>query len=196
MPADAVWQALISAASGLLGVFLGGWLTHRNQSVERQQGFRREQLSEFYSPMLGYREQLKARRARKLEIHNAAGSEWARLAESAAEMGTEATHELLENRWPEYQQVIDYDNRQLEDLEIPMFRQMLELFTSKMHLAEPSTRAHLSALVQFVVTWERVLTRSLPREVLSRIRADEEKLEPFYADLTRTFEDLQGRLKK
>lgn len=187
---------LISAASGLCGVALGGILALRGQKRERRQRFIREQISEFYAPMLGYRERLKARGELRLKVHNAAGSEWARLAERTREMGMDAMRGLQEQRWPEFQRVIEYDNKQLEEADIPVYRQMLDLFTSKVHLAEPSTRAHFSALVEFIGLWERFLTDNLPHEVASRIGADEENLKPLYADLNENFARLQAALKE
>lgn len=185
---------LISAASGLGGVFLGGWLTRRSQKLERRQRFIRDQLSEFYAPMLGYRERLKARGEMRLRVRDAAGSEWARRTER--ESGTDAMLELREKRWPEFERVIEYDNKQLKDVDIPTYRQMLDLFTAKMHLAEPSTRTHFAALVEFLDMWERSLTGNLPREVLSRIGADEKTLSRFYLDLQENFDRLQAALKE
>ena len=77
-----------------------------------------------------------------------------------------------------------------------MYTQVLDLFTSKMHLAEPSTRTHLGVLVEFIGMWERFLTGDLPHEVVSRIGADEGNLEAFYADLNDNFERLQSALKE
>ena len=111
-------------------------------------------------------------------------------------MGMEAMHELQEKRWPEFERVIEYDNKQLEETDIPVYRQMLDLFTSKMHLAEPSTRTHLAQLVEFIGMWERSITGNLPRDVVKRIRADEEKLKTLYADLKENFERLQATLKE
>ena len=91
---------LISAASALSGVTLGGWLTNRNQKIERRQRFIREQLSEFYAPMLGYRARLKARGELRLKIHNVAGSEWARLVERTREMSHESMQELQRGSRP------------------------------------------------------------------------------------------------
>ncbi len=48
-----VLLALITTASGLIGVVLGGWLTSRNQKRERQIRFFHEQLGEFYGPPAG-----------------------------------------------------------------------------------------------------------------------------------------------
>jgi len=200
MPAiDVFAQALaplISATSGLCGVVLGGMIAFQSQKRERRQRFVREQLSEFYAPMLGYRERLKARGELRLKVRTVAGSEWERLTERTRETGMGAMHELQEKRWPEFQRIIEYDNKQLEESDIPVYRQMLELCASKMHLAEPSTRAHLPALVEFVGLWERFLTDNLPHEVARRIGADEENLKPLYADLSENFARLQTALKE
>ena len=64
MPTDFLLLAvnpMISAVSGLAGVCLGGWLAQRNQRIERRQRRIREQLEQFYAPMLGYRQRLRAR---------------------------------------------------------------------------------------------------------------------------------------
>src|ERR1035437_10904420 len=105
-------------------------------------------------------------------------------------------HVLQEKRWPEFKRVIEYDNKQLEETDIPMYKQMLDLFISKIHLAGPSTRMHLAALVEFVGMWERSLAASLLHEVVTRIGADEEKLKPLYADLTENFGRLQAALRE
>jgi hypothetical protein len=199
MPTDALFQIaspLISAVAGLGGVALGGWLTRRSQKLERQQRFAREQLSEFYAPMLGHRARLKARGELRLKVHDATGLEWARFEERTREMGVEKMHELQEKRWPEFKRVIEYDNKQLEETDIPMYKQMLDLFISQMHLAEPSTRTHLAALVEFIGMWERSLAASLPHEVVTRTGADEEKLKPLYVDLAENFERLQAALRE
>jgi hypothetical protein len=67
---------LISAASGLGGVFLGGMLTSRNQKQERRQCFVRDQLAEFYAPMAGIRERLRSKGEIRLKVSNAAGTVW------------------------------------------------------------------------------------------------------------------------
>jgi len=169
---------LISAVSGLAGVLLGGLIAQHRQRVERRQALIREQLSEFYAPMLGYREGLKARGQLRFKIREAAQSEWQRLVEGTSAIDADARHELHEKRWPEFQRVIDHDNEQLEDVDIPTYRQMLDLFARKMHLAEPSTRDHFPALVEFIQIWERFLKKSLPNEVVIRIPANEENLKP------------------
>jgi len=50
---------VIAAVSGLGGVLIGGHITSQNQKVERQQRFIRDQLTEFYAPLLGLHERIR-----------------------------------------------------------------------------------------------------------------------------------------
>ncbi len=187
---------LISAVSGLGGVGVGGWIASRNQKKERRQRFRRDQLTEFYAPLLGMRQRLRAGGEIRLKVRNAAGAAWPRLVEEAREHSLDRLRELEEQRWPAFEKIIEDDNRKLEGEYIPIYRQMLGLFTSKMHLAEPSTRQHFGALVEFVELWERCLGGALPGEVVASIGPDEENLSAFYADLEANFTRLQDGLKE
>jgi hypothetical protein len=187
---------LISAVSGLGGVGVGGGIASRNQKKERQQRFIRDQLTEFYAPLLGMRERLRAGGEIRLKVRTAAGAEWPRLVAEAREHSLDRLRELEEQRWPEYARIIEDDNRKLETEDIPQYRQMVDLFTSKMHFAEPTTRQHFGALVEFVELWERCLRGALTGEVVKRIGPDEENLSGLYEDLEANFTRLQEGLKK
>src|ERR1035438_2432724 len=189
----AIVAPLISAVSGLVGVGVGGIIVSHNQKKERQQRFIRDQLTEFYAPLLGMRERLRAGGEIRVKVRNAAGTEWPRLVEEAREHSFDRLRELEEQRWPEYARIIEDDNRKLEAEDIPLYHQMMDLFTSKTHLAEPSTRQHFGALVEFVELWERCLRGALPGEVVRRIGPDEENLSAFYADLESNSARLQAR---
>ncbi|PYT21592.1 MAG: hypothetical protein DMG57_38115 [Acidobacteria bacterium] len=199
MPGDwwpQVLSPLISTVSGLGGVTLGGWITYRSQRKERKQRFVREQLSEFYAPMLGYRNRIRAKNQERQKIRTVAGEVWQGLVEQERKGGLDALSELTDKRWPELEKIIDYYNKQLGEVDMPDYTQMLKLFTSKLHLAEASTRTHLPALVEFIERWNRLITRTLPREVLEQTGAREESLMPLYLDLEQNFESLQVALKE
>jgi len=66
-PGWGIEQSCISAAAGLLGVFAGTFMTNRNQAKQRQLERIRDQLQNFYSPMLGFRLQIKAKSELRLE---------------------------------------------------------------------------------------------------------------------------------
>jgi hypothetical protein len=88
---------------------------------------------------------------------------------------------------------LDYNNRQLTEEIIPLYR--LDIFTDRMWLAEASTMRHYPALVEFVEVWNRFLDKSLPREVIDQIEHKEENLKPFYDDLQTHFTKLSQRLR-
>jgi hypothetical protein len=185
---------LITAASGLLGVALGSFLTSWNQRKERRERFILDQLRYFYAPMLGIRERLRAKSGVRLKVSNAARAVWPRLMEEARGSGIRHLQETREQRSPEFGKILEHENQQLKE-ELILYGQMVDLFTAKMHLTEPSTRAHFPTLVEFVEMWDRWLHGALPREVAERVGPNEDSLMPFYADLETNFERLQAALK-
>ena len=62
---------LISAAAGLGGVFLGGWLSDRREREKRRTAFVTRQLSEFYGPLVSMRTEIRSRGELRVKIENA-----------------------------------------------------------------------------------------------------------------------------
>lgn len=186
-------NALVPALSGLAGVAIGGWITSLNQKRERRETHIKNQLSEFYSPLLGIRSQIKAKSEVRLKVSNAAQALW-----PAKFVGIDdpmVKKQISDTDFPAYEKLLDYNNRQLTEEIIPLYRKMLEIFTDCMWLAEVSTVGHYPALVEFVEVWNRFLDKSLPREVIDHIEHKEEKLKPFYDDLQKHFTELSQRLR-
>jgi hypothetical protein len=52
--------SLVSALSALVGVSIGGWITTRNQKIDRRYHHLQEQLG-FYGTMLGMRKEIRAK---------------------------------------------------------------------------------------------------------------------------------------
>jgi hypothetical protein len=177
---------LISAAAGLLGVGLGGFLASWNQRKERSERLILDQLREFYAPMLGIRERLSAKNKVRLKVSNVAREVWRQTISGG----------IPQEEREKFDKIIEYNNRQLTEVDLPLYRQMVDLFTAEMHLAQPSTRTHFPALVEFVEMWDRSLSGALPREVVERVGANEDSLIPFYTDLETNFERLQASLKR
>ena len=116
--------------------------------------------------------------------------------EQAREGGIEQLCETEERLAPAFERIIEDDNQQLKSEHVPLYRQMVDLFTAKMHLAEPATRQHFGALVEFVELWERYLRGALPGPVVKRVAPNEGNLSAFYADLEANFTRLQDGLKE
>ena len=124
-----IFGAMIAAASGLLGVAVGGYFTAHNQKRERQQRRISDQLTEFYGPMLGLRAQVLAKSELRLKISGAADAAWRTMTERAYKVGVEHAKRIDEERFPLFEKIVEYDNRQLAEEIIPLYRTMVGLFT-------------------------------------------------------------------
>jgi hypothetical protein len=189
-----LWTAIIPAAFGLVGVALGGYISAYNQKRERERRRRSDQLGEFYGPMLALRADVLAKSELRVKISGAASAAWWALMEDAGKGGVEHRREVREQRFPLFEKIIEYNNRELAEDILPTYRKMVELFRSKMHFAEFSTIEHFATLLEFVEIWNRWLDKSLPSEVLEQLNHSENKLYPFYEDLADTFVCMQQRL--
>lgn len=200
MPAD-ILSTAIAAGAGLAGVTIGAYLTGRNQKRERQCKRISEQLSGFYGPMLALRTQMLSQSELGQKISSEAGEAWQEMVKRVYEgsndfMKIDRVERLTQQRWPAFEKLTDYGNRQLVEEIIPSYRKMIELFTSRLHLAEPSTIAHFPALLEFVEVWNRWLNEALPVEVLGLMNHTEEAIMPFYDDLLANFTRMQRELSE
>jgi len=187
----------ISVAGALVGVLIGGWLTSRNQKRERQVKFFREQLGEFYGPMLAMRAEVLAKAELRLKIRDAAGAAWHELIKDARRGGGVGfSREVREGASPIFMEIIKYDDRQFAEEIIPVYREMVRRFVDKMHFSDVSTIGYLQELIDFVEIWNRWLAKSLPGEVVERLGHSEEKLLPFYCDVASHFVALQAEVKE
>ena len=200
-PAAPVWvwaaplvTAVIPAASGLVGVWVGGWLSGRHHRAERRHTTIREQLDKFYSPMVAIRAEIRARSETRLKVHSLTNEVWQKTVDRL-EGQPDQQIALEQQRDPEHEALIAYDNKQLLETLVPLYREMLACFRRGMWLVEPSTRAHFATLVEFVDIWERHLAHVLPHGVGSRLDHREERLYPLYDDLETTLDRLRGELK-
>ena len=185
-------DSLISALSGLGGVFLGAWLVGRRERAERRRQFIESQLKDFYSPMLGLRKEIEARSEMRVRIQSRAESAWASLSAAVDQQGAEASRQMTAARIPEFQRLIEYDNEKFVEESLPAYRKMVAMFRDQLWLADPDTREHFRTLVDYVEVWERFYAKALPREVLVLLGHTEAKLRPFYAHL----ESRLGELRK
>jgi hypothetical protein len=96
--------------------------------------------------------------------------------------------------WPAFEKAQDYANHVLEHEIIPLYNKLVQLFTDKMSLTEPSTRQHLAALVEYVEIWNRFYADALPKEALPLLDHREEKVKPLYADVANQVEGLTRQL--
>jgi hypothetical protein len=147
------------------------------------------QLEEFYSPMIGCLRRIRARSSLRLDLSKISDTAW-------QEICKEHPYPFLDhdNYFEPFKKMIEYDNKQLRDEIIPLYEQMLSIFTQKYWLAFPSTRQWYSQLNTFVDLWNRWLDRSIPTEVIQKMDHTEENLKPFYEDLEKQLKELHMKL--
>lgn len=184
----------IPALAGLTGVYLGVFLTGRQEKRQRKYSFIERQLNEFYSPLLGLRAEIQMKDDLRDKIKDKASLAWDNLCAKARESGPDELQKLTDERFPEFERIIEYDNRMLMEELIPAYRLMAKIFRENILFAEPGTRSYLKELIEFLDVWDRWTGKSLPSEVLSELKHDEKKLEPFYKHLEETHNRLRSKL--
>ncbi len=189
-----VVQSAVGAVSALIGVLIGSIMTARNQKIERKNARLREQLQEFYSPLLGMRALILSKSEARQKIKGIADAVWIEMFDGVTDPDTK--REIQEEHLPSFDKLQDYDNTQLQEEIVPLYRKMLDHFTSHIWLAERSTQKHYDALCEFVEVWNRSLDKSLPPQVAGKIQHDEKRLYPFYNDLQDHFDRLGEELKE
>ncbi len=188
-------QIIVPTVAGLLGVLIGGLITSHNQKKERQHRRIREQLEGFYSVLLGMKSQIRAKSSLRVRIRAIAEEAYKEELKQGGD-DPQVREKISKARWPQYEKIFEYDERQLVEEIVPLYRDMLTHMTKNMGLAEPSTLVHYDAFVEFVEIWNRGLQKTLPTEVVFRINHEEKKLYPFYEDLDRQATRLREELKK
>jgi hypothetical protein len=186
--------ALISAASGLGGALVGGWLSGRNEHKRRKFDFVEKQLNELYSPLLSIRKQIRALSELRVRVGTEAGGVWQEMCHDARALGPQALQKLSAERGPAFDAIIEHENDQWKNFLLPCYKQMLEIFRVKFWLAESSTREQFEKLIVYVELWDRTLNKTIPGEVAARLNVREAELAPLYEDLEQRFQNLRAKL--
>ncbi len=183
-------QQFFSALVGGMVVYIFGI---RKSSIEIRNGFIQKQLSEFYSPIAGHRTRISAKGELRQKVSSAASYAWKETCAPYAE-----AKQLMHNHeklFAPYKNIIEYDNNQLREELLPLYRKMLDIFTDKYWLADEDTRSYYQEFLKFVEIWERHLAEALPGEVIVKLEHNEQKLYPFYEHIEQKLSVLQSEIK-
>jgi hypothetical protein len=177
---------------GILGVFLTAWLTNRREEAKRRVDFRTRQLDEFYGPLLALHKEIRARSELRVKIQNAVDQ--AHIEDMLNAAGATGINEASDMHLPGIIKTIEDENQTLREILMPRYSEMVDVFRGKMWLAEPETRKHFAALVEFVDVWVKILDDRLPPTVAPAIGHTEQNLAPFYSHLEATHDRLRAEL--
>ena len=181
---------LLQFFSALVGGLIVYVFGIRKLSIEVRNNFIQRQMSELYSPIAGYSKRIGAKCEVRGKVSNAANEAWKELCAPYSD----AKQPMLnhEERYAPFGKIIDYDNKQLRDELMPLYRKILDLFTEKYWLADEETRAYYQDFLEFVEIWERYLAEAMPIEVLRKLEHSEEKVLLFYEHVEQKLSALQN----
>jgi len=179
------WVIIPALITGFLG-YLYGLLKLRK---EQQLKFNERQLREFYSPILGCVEEIKAKTNVREEIFKLSDPAWKKIV-------AEHSHPFLESDkyFEPFEKQILYENNQFRNELFTLYKKMFGIFSANISLAKSPTRKWYYELARFVEIWERWLADSIPIEVIKELNHNEKRLEPFYQDLKIDMENLRKNI--
>ncbi len=196
---ELIWQILPHIApilSGLIGVFVGTWLSGRQSQTQSKLDFCEKQLREFYSPLVGIRKEIEILTKFRGIVAKASDEWWNEAFKISAQVGTTLGQKYSDETQKGLDGQIEYDNKQLEYKILPGYRELVEIFKNNYYLAEEETKKFFPILVKFVELWERFLSKTHPRQVINKIDLSEKELMPFYQHLENKLESLREKLKE
>ena len=193
----------IEVSNIILGSVVGGFIAiaayaaekllieKRRDTETRNLDFIERQLEEFYSPMIGCLMKIRAKNELGYKISKLSEEAWKELC--ARQPKPFLDHEKY---YKPYGKSLEYNNTVLKEEVIPLYDQMIDLFTEKYWLANPSTREWYAKFSEFIYVWHRALDKAIPFEVALKIEHSEANVKPFYVDLEDQLNLLQEILAK
>lgn len=123
---QAILLQMLSALVGAVVVYIFGI---RQLSVQLRNSFVERQLSEFYSPIAGYRKRIRTKSELRAKISSAAQEVWQETC--ARYSDPEKMARRSDELFAPYKRIIEYDNQQFREELLPLYRKMLDVFTEK-----------------------------------------------------------------
>lgn len=187
------WTVAVPAVSGLTGAlggaFLGGWLSRWNEQRKQRLDFATQQMREFYSPMLGLSTHISSLSVLRERIEDTAQEAPPTVPGRPSERPLEAGAEREKRAG-----AVEYDNEQFRTVLLPLYEEMLRVFSEKFWLADADVQQQYARLVEYVELWKRLLAKAIPPEVVVAMGVEEKKLRPLYDALQIQFQRRQRML--
>ena len=153
--------------------------------------FIRQQITEFYSPLIGSIKRIRASSELRVELSQGADATWKKIC-------AEQPQPFLDNDkfFEPFERQIEKENERFQKLLIPLYDEMATLFTKNFWLAEDSTKEFYQPFCRYVELWHRYYDDAIPPRVFEEVPIEEKSLAPFYKDLERNLARLRTELSQ
>jgi len=176
---------------GWIGALINNWMMVRRETAARAVQFRKQQLEQFYGPLVAIHKEIRARSELRVKLQNAIDS---RHVQDMLLAGPGKTEEASDAHLPSIVKNVQDENETFRNVLMPRYREMINVFRDKMWLAERETREFFNSLIEFVDVWDKILDDKLPRSVAPAIGHTEENLKPFYRHLEEVHDRLRSEI--
>jgi hypothetical protein len=177
----------------LIGIVSTAILTYhfalRKFRKEKRLDFVREQVTQFYSPLVGCIRRIRASSELRVELSRAASIAWQKICEENPRPFTDH-----EKHFEPFKKHIEDENVRFPKYLLPLYDEMVDIFTKNFWLAENSTKEYYRELCRYVELWHRHFDDSIPPRVYEEVKINEQPLLPFYDNLERNLEKLRDEL--
>jgi hypothetical protein len=165
---------------GWIGSVINNLMTTRRETAARTVQFRKQQLEQFYGPLLAMRNEIRARSELRVKL--------------AGAVDKMLTEEASDAHLPTIKTNIQDENETFRNFLMPRYREMIDVFRDKMWLAEPETREYFMSLIEYVDVWDKILADKLPRSVAKEIDHTQRNLHPFYHHLEKMHDRFRSEI--
>lgn len=181
--------AAITLLAAILSARLGYQYAERRFRAEKHLDFVRRQITEIYSPLVGLNERIRTSGELRVELSHGAERAWKRICK-------EQPHPFEDHDkfFEPFERQIEKENERFPQFLLPLYQEMVTVFTKNFWLAEDSTKEFYQPFCRFVELWERYLDEAIPSRVLEEVPIEEDSLVPFYEDLESTLARLRAEL--
>lgn len=171
------------------GANLAYQYTIKQIKYKNHKDFIKKQITEFYSPMLGYKKRIRASGELRVELGHASGEAWRKLCERQPQPFLDS-----DKYYSPFKKMIDYENEKFPKDLLPLYDKMEKLFTENYWLANSDTKEYYGPFCRYVELWHRDYDGAIPNEVHDIVKIEEEPLNPFYENLETTLEQLTAEI--
>jgi hypothetical protein len=178
---------------GWIGSYITNWMTIRRETAARTVQFRKQQLEQFYGPLLAMHKEIRARSELRVKLQEAIDAGHIK---DMLHAGPGKTEEASDAHVPAILTNIRDENETFRGVLMPRYREMIDVFRDKMWLAEPETRKYFKTLIEFVDVWDKILADKLPHSIAPAIGHTEENLKPFYQHIEEVHDRIRLEISK